>query len=99
MRDLDQEKILHMKLMIRKILILFQDGSIQSGGSIKIIQNTRFVVKISECELFSAGNSLEINKIPELFFKKRNLVIMKNLNDNKCLLYCLYSKRFKSYYC
>ena len=62
-------------------------GSIQSGGSIKIIQNTRLVVKISECQLFSAGNSLEINEIPELFFKKRNLIIMKNLNDNKCLLY------------
>ena len=52
-------------------------GSIQLGGSIKIIQNTRFFVKISECKLFSAGDSLEINKIPELFFKKRNLVIMK----------------------
>ena len=62
-------------------------GSIQSGGSIKIIQNTRFVVKISECSLFSAGDSQEIKKIPELFFKKRNLIIMKNLNDNKCLLY------------
>ena len=45
-------------------------GSIQSGGSIKIIQNTRFVVKISECLLFSAGDSQEIDKIPELFFKK-----------------------------
>ena len=62
-------------------------GSIQSGGSIKIIQNTRFIVKISECQLFSAGNSEKINKIPELFFKKRNLIIMKNLNDNKCLLF------------
>ena len=47
-------------------------GSVQSGRSIKIIQNTRFVVKISECQLFSAGDSQEINKIPELFFKKRN---------------------------
>ena len=56
-------------------------GSIQSGGSIKIIQNTRFVVKISECLLFSAGDFKEIDKIPELFFKKRNLVIMKNLNN------------------
>ena len=28
-------------------------GRIQSEGSIKIIQNTRFVVKISECQLFS----------------------------------------------
>ena len=63
-------------------------GSIQSGGSIKIIQNTRFVVKISECLLFRAGGSPEINKIPDIFFKKRNLIIMKNLNDNKCLLYC-----------
>ena len=54
---------------------------------IKIIQNTRLVVKISECQLFSAGDSQEINKIPELFFKKRNLIIMKNLNNNKCLLY------------
>ena len=66
--------------------------TIQSGGSLKIIQSTRFVVEISECEVFSAGNSLNINKIPELFFKKRNLVIMKNLNDNKCLLYCYVGK-------
>ena len=29
-------------------------GSIQSGGLIKIIQNTRLVVKLSECTLFSA---------------------------------------------
>ena len=52
-------------------------GNVQSGGYIKIIQNTRLVVKISECQLFSAGDSKEIDKIPELFFKKRNLVIMK----------------------
>ena len=62
-------------------------GSIQYAGSIKVIQNTRFVVKISECQFFSGGNSKEIDKIPELFFKKRNLIVMKNLNDNKCLLY------------
>ena len=61
-------------------------------SSIKIIQNTRLVVKRSEVQLFHAGNSLEINKIPDLFFKKRNLVIMKNLNDNKCLLYCYIRK-------
>ena len=61
--------------------------SIQYAGSIKVIQNARFLVKISECLLFSAGDSKEINKIPELFFKKRNLIIMKNLNDNKCLLF------------
>ena len=72
-------------------------GSIQSGGSLKIIQNTRFVVKISECLLSSAGDSLEINKIPELFFKKRNLIIMKNLNDNKCLLYSYIRKHLNSH--
>ena len=59
---------------------------------IKIIQNTRLVVKISECQLFSAGNFKEIDKIPELFFKKRNLIIMKNLNDKKCLL-CSYIRK------
>ena len=62
---------------------IISGGSIQSGGSLKIIQNTRLVVKISEFQLFSAGNSEEINKIPDIFFKKRNLIIMKNLNDNK----------------
>ena len=66
---------------------IISEESIQSGGSIKIIQNTRLVVKISECQLFSAGDSQEINKIHELFFKKRNLIIMKNLNNNKCLSY------------
>ena len=71
-------------------------GSIQSGGSIKIIQNIRLVVKISECQLFSAGDSQEINKIPELFFKKRNLIIMKNLNNNKCLLYSYIRKHLNS---
>ena len=27
-----------------------------------------------------------------MFFKKKNLVIIKNLNDNKCLLYCYIRK-------
>ena len=67
-------------------------GSIQSGGSIKIIQNTRLVVKISKCLLFSAGDSIEINKIPDIFFKKRNLIIMKNLNNDKCLLFSYIQK-------
>ena len=67
---------------------IISGGSVQqSGGSIKIIQNTRFAIKLSECQLFSAGDSSEINKIPELFFKKRDLVIMKILNDNRCLLF------------
>ena len=61
-------------------------------SSIMTIQNSRLIVKISECDIFSAGN--EIDKIPELFFKKRNLLIMKN-DDNKCFLYC-YIRKFKN---
>ena len=61
-------------------------------SSIMTIQNSRLIVKIGECDIFSAGN--EIDKIPELFFKKRNLLIMKN-DDNKCFLYC-YIRKFKN---
>ena len=61
-------------------------------SSIMTIQNSRLIVKISECDIFSAGN--EINKIPEIFFKKRNLLIMKN-DDNKCFLYC-YIRKLKN---
>ena len=61
-------------------------------SSIMTIQNSRLIVKISECDIFSGGNI--IDKIPELFFKKRNLLIMKN-DDNKCFLYC-YIRKFKN---
>ena len=61
-------------------------------SSIMAIQNTRLIVKISECDIFSAGN--EIDKIPEIFFEKRNLLIMKN-DDNKCFLYS-YIRKFKN---
>ena len=61
-------------------------------SSIMTIQNSRLIVKISECDIFSAGN--EIDKIPEIFFKKRNLLIMKN-EDNKCFLYC-FIRKFKN---
>ena len=54
----------------------------------RIIQNTRLLIKLSECNLFSGGSSSEYNKIPEIFFNKKNLVIIKNLNDNKCFLWC-----------
>ena len=71
-----------------------QNVSIMSNGMIeydssqvRIIQNTRLVIKLSECEVFSAGSSKEIDKIPELFFKKRNLLIIKNPSDSKCLLW------------
>ena len=60
--------------------------------SIMTIQNSRLIVKISECDIFSAG--IEIDKIPEIFFKKKNSLIMKN-DDNKCFLYC-YIRKFKN---
>ena len=61
-------------------------------SSIMTIQNSRLIVKISECDIFSAGN--EIDKIPEIFFKKRNLLIIKN-DDNRCFLY-FYIRKFKN---
>ena len=61
-------------------------------SSVMTIQDSRLIVKISECDIFSGGN--EIDKIPEIFSKKRNLLIMKN-NDNKCFLYC-YIRKFKN---
>ena len=61
-------------------------------SSIMTIQNSRLIVKISECDIFSEGN--EIDKIPELFFKKRHLSIIKK-DDNKCFLYC-FIRKFKN---
>ena len=61
-------------------------------SSIMTIQNSRIIIKISECDIFSGGN--EIDKIPEIFFKKRNLLIMK-YDDNKCFLYS-YIRKFKN---
>ena len=64
------------------------EGDIEYDVSqMKIIKNTRLLIKMSECDIFSPGNSKEIDKVPDIFFKKRNLVILKNLNDNKCLLF------------
>ena len=56
------------------------------------IQNSRLIVKIPECDIFSAGN--EIDKIPETFFNKRNLLIIIN-GDNKGFLDC-YIRKFKN---
>ena len=67
---------------------IISEGDIEYDATqMKIIQNTRLLIKMSECDIFSAGDSKEIDKIPDIFFKKRNLVIIKNLNDNKCLLF------------
>ena len=58
----------------------------------KTTQNTRLLVKMSEVQIFAPGNSVEIDKIPDLFFNKKNLVIIKNVNDDKCLLWCFNTK-------
>ena len=72
---------------------IISEGDIEYDASqMKIIQNTRLLIKMSEVQLFIVGDSIEINKIPELFFNKKNLVIIKNLNDNKCLLWCYIRK-------
>ena len=50
---------------------IISEGNIEYDASqMRLIQNTRIVVKMSEVQLFSAGYSLEIDKIPNLFFKK-----------------------------
>ena len=41
--------------------------------------------KLTEYTPISGGS--EFNKIPELFIKKRSLIVLKN-DDNKCFLYC-----------
>ena len=72
---------------------IISEGDIEYDASqMKVIQNTRLLIKMSEVQLFSPGNSTEINKIPELFFNKKNLVIIKNLNDDKFLLWCFIRK-------
>ena len=72
---------------------IISEGDIEYDASqMKIIQNTRLLIKMSECNLFSGGNLSEFNKIPEIFFNKKNLVIIKNLNDNKCFLWCYIRK-------
>ena len=43
--------------------------------------------------IFFLGGNI-IDKIPKIFFKKRNLLIIKS-GDNKCFLYC-YIRKFKN---
>ena len=43
---------------------IISEGDIEYDASqMKIIQNTRLLIKMLECVIFSAGDSLEINKI------------------------------------
>ena len=76
-----------------EIINIISEGDIEYDATqMKTIQNTRLLIKMLEVQLFYPGNSIEIDKIPELFFNKKNLVIIKNLNDNKCLLWCFIRK-------
>ena len=72
---------------LENINIISEDNIGYDVAQMKIIQNTRLLIKLSECQLFSSGAASEIDKIPEIFFNKKNLVIIKNLNDNKCFLW------------
>ena len=74
------------------INIISEDNIEYDASQMKIIQNTRLLIKLSECNILSSGSSLEIKKIPEIFFNKKNLAIIKNLNDHKCFLWCYIHK-------
>ena len=43
--------------------------------SVMTTKNSKLIVKISECDIFSAGN--EIDKIPETFFKEKKFINYK----------------------
>ena len=73
---------------LENINIISEDNIEYDISQMRIIQNTRLLIKLSECNLFSSGDASEIDKIPDIFFKKKNLIIIKNLNNRKCLLYC-----------
>ena len=75
-----------------QINIISEDNIEYDATQIKIIQNTRLLIKLSECNLFSSGAASEINKIPDIFFNRKNLAIIKNLNDNKCFIWCYIRK-------
>ena len=47
---------------------------------------------MTEYTPISGGNITEINKIPELFYNKRSLLILRN-NDDTCFSYC-YIRKF-----
>ena len=72
---------------------IISEGDIEYDATqIKTLQNTRLIIKMSEVNLFNIGDSVEIEKNPKIFFDKKNLIIIKNLNDHKCLLYCYIRK-------
>ena len=72
-------------------IAIISSGDIEyDSTNLGVIQNTCLVVKLSEYDPFKGGSLKEIEKIDEIFFKKRNILIIKNSNiyDHKCLLWC-----------
>ena len=69
----------------------YDDGSIKSNS-----KHYGLLLKFQNVNYFQQVDSEEINKIPELFFKKRNLIVMKNLNNSKCLLFSYIRKHLNS---
>ena len=91
--DAREQELYDGTVNLENIIIISEDNIEYDATQMKIIQNTRLLIKLSECDIFSGGSLSEFNKIPEIFFNKKNLVIIKNLNDNKCFLWC-YIRRF-----
>ena len=56
---------------LEHINIISEDNIEYDVSQMRIIQNTRLLIKLSECNLFSSGDASEINKIHDLFLKKR----------------------------
>ena len=56
---------------LEHINIISEDNIEYDVTQMRIIQNTRLLIKLSECNLFSSGDAKQINKIPEIFFKKK----------------------------
>ena len=90
--DTKEQELYDGTVDLENINIISEDNIEYDASQMKIIQNSRLLIKLSECQLFSSGAASEINKIPEIFFNKKNLVIIKNLNDNKCFLWCYIRK-------
>ena len=64
-----------------------KNPSSNSGSSNVLEYDYGITIKLTEYVPISGGNISELNKIPDLFFNKRSLLVLKN-NDDKCFLYC-----------
>ena len=90
--DTREQELYDGTVDLENINIISEDNIEYDASQMKIIQNTRLLIKLSECNIFFRGNLSEFNKMPEIFFNKKNLVIIKNLNNHKCFLWCYIRK-------